>query len=150
MKTSIFSLFVLAVVGLLMVGCNKEAPAEEAPAAAPEAAAEADAAAEPEAKTEKENVTVEEKAEQPASGAAAESTGIAACDDYMKAFEKYMACDAIPQQTKDMTKQGLDAMKSSWATMKDAPEASKKAAGDSCQAALDGLRQGAKAMNCDI
>ena len=145
MKTSIFLLFPVLVAGLLIVGCKKEMPAEDEPAAAPEAAAEADV------KTEKENVAVESNPEVQAGAAeAAESTGIAACDEYMKAFDKYMLCDAIPQATKDATKQGMVIMKTSWVTLTDAPDDAKQTASDSCQQAMEGLKQGAKAMNCDI
>ncbi len=41
-------------------------------------------------------------------------------------------------------------MKTSWASLKDAPQAAKDAAATGCKQALDGLKQGAKAMGCDL
>ena len=43
--------------------------------------------------------------------AAAGSTGLADCDAYVAAMDKYMQCDKVPQSARDAAKQGLDAMK---------------------------------------
>jgi hypothetical protein len=94
------------------------------------------------------------KPPEPAPGAApaaaGEPSGVAECDAYAATFEKYMACDKVPQQAKDASKQGLDAMKQGWATLKDpnVPAESKKAAADACKAGEDALKQSATALGC--
>src|SRR5688500_8987652 len=40
-------------------------------------------------------------------------SGLAGCDAYVAAMEKYLACDKVPQAARDGAKQGLDAMKGS-------------------------------------
>jgi hypothetical protein len=84
----------------------------------------------------------------PAGGAA--STGLAECDAYVAAMDKYMTCDKVPQSARDAAKQGLDAMKSGWANMGQMPDDAKKAAGDACKQAVDALKQGAEAMGCTL
>jgi hypothetical protein len=90
----------------------------------------------------------EPKAAEPAAGGAA--TGLAECDAYVAAMEKYLACDKVPQAARDGAKQGLDAMKGSWGDVAGMPEDAKKAANDACKQAVDALKQGASAMGCTI
>ena len=80
----------------------------------------------------------------------AAATGIAECDAYLAAFDKFNACDKVPAATKDASKTSIDQMKASWSSLKDpsTPEASKKAAADACKAANDALAQSAKALGC--
>ena len=91
-----------------------------------------------------------------ASGSAAPTasadTGVPECDEYLKNFDKYMACDKIPQQAKDASKQGIEQMKQGWAMLKDpnVPAEAKKAAGDACKQAVDALKQSATAMGCTL
>ena len=82
--------------------------------------------------------------------AAAGGSGLAECDEYVAAVDKYMACDKVPQSARDAAKQGIDAMKSSWANMGSMPEEAKKAAADACKQGVDALKQGAQAMGCEI
>jgi hypothetical protein len=77
-------------------------------------------------------------------------TGLAECDAYVTAMEKYLACDKVPQAARDGAKQGLDAMKSSWGDTAGMPEEAKKAANDACKQAVDALKQGAEAMGCTL
>jgi len=82
--------------------------------------------------------------------AAGGGTGVPECDAYVAAIEKFMTCDKVPQAARDAQKQSLDAMKQGWASLSDpaaTPEA-KKAAGDGCKTALDGLAQAAKGAGC--
>ena len=108
-----------------------------------------DKAAKPEEKKPEETKPEEKKPEEakPAEGAA---TGLAECDAYVTAMEKYLACDKVPQAARDGAKQGLDAMKSSWGDTAGMPEEAKKAANDACKQAVDALKQGATAMGCTI
>lgn len=78
------------------------------------------------------------------------NTGLAECDAYVAAMEKYLACDKVPQEARDGAKQGLDAMKGSWGDTAGMPEEAKKAANDACKQAVDALKQGASAMGCEI
>jgi hypothetical protein len=95
----------------------------------------------------------EEKKEEPPAGgeaAAGGGTGLAECDAYVAAMEKYLACDKVPQEARDGAKQGLEAMKSGWGDAAGMPEDAKKAANDACKQAVDALKQGASAMGCEI
>ncbi|HTJ42159.1 MAG TPA: hypothetical protein VL463_08685 [Kofleriaceae bacterium] len=85
-------------------------------------------------------------------GTASADTGVPECDDYLKAFDKYMSCDKIPQQAKDASKSGIEQMKQGWAMLKDpnVPAEAKKAAGDACKQAVDALKQSASAMGCAL
>src|SRR5215470_16251161 len=50
----------------------------------------------------------------------ANSTGVPECDSYLKAAEKYLACNKVPQAARDAQAQATQAMKngmSSWASM---------------------------------
>ena len=86
----------------------------------------------------------------PAGGGAAAATGLAECDAYIAAVEKFVTCDTVPQASRDATKQGLDGMKAAWGDTAGMPEEAKKAANDSCKQATDALKQGASAMGCTM
>lgn len=85
---------------------------------------------------------------------AAQSTGVAECDSYLAALEKYMACDKVPQAARDMQKQSADQMRTSWASWASLPEESRKIAQDaaktSCTTALTSLKQAATASGCPV
>jgi len=85
-----------------------------------------------------------------ASTPAASNSGLAECDAYAAAMEKYMACDKVPQSARDAARQGLDAMRQGWAAMGQMPDDAKQAAGDACKQAIDALEQGAEAMGCSL
>ena len=85
---------------------------------------------------------------------AAQSTGVAECDSYLAALEKYMACENVPQAARDMQKQSADQMRTSWASWASLPEESRKvaqaAAKTSCTTALTSLKQAATASGCPV
>jgi hypothetical protein len=134
---------VLALTAVLATGCKKKEEEAMKPTET-EAAKPAEPAPAPEAKP----------AEPAPAGdtAAAGESGIPSCDAYLKTFEKYMACDKVPQQAKDASKQGIDAMKQSWAQFKDpnVPAEAKKAAGDACTQGEDAIKQSAQALGCTL
>lgn len=98
----------------------------------------------------KEEPKAEPPKEEPKAEGAAAATGLAECDAYVAAMEKYLACDKVPQAARDGAKQGLDAMKSGWGDTAGMPEEAKKAANDACKQAVDALKQGAEAMGCTL
>lgn len=85
---------------------------------------------------------------------AAQSTGVAECDAYLAALDKYMQCDKIPQAVRDMQVQSAQQMRTGWATWAGLPEESRKVAQDaaktSCTTALTSLKSAASASGCPI
>ena len=81
---------------------------------------------------------------------AAGGTGLANCDAYIAATEKYMACDKVPQSARDAAKQGIEAMKSGWGDMSAVDDATKKQIDDGCAQGADALKQAASAMGCEL
>lgn len=63
------------------------------------------------------------------------------CIQYQNVMEKLMACDKLPQATRDAMKQGLDAMKSGWTNLSSLPQESRDAMGSACQQGVDALNQ---------
>jgi hypothetical protein len=84
----------------------------------------------------------------------AQSTGVAECDSYLAALDKYMKCDKVPQAARDAQQQSAQMMRNSWATWANLPEASRKAAQDAaktaCTTALTTLKQAATASGCPV
>jgi hypothetical protein len=78
----------------------------------------------------------------------APSTGVPACDEYVRYIEWYMSCDKIPQAARDGMQQGIDAMKQAWGDVHSMPDEARDQMADSCRAAVDALRQAADAMGC--
>ena len=80
------------------------------------------------------------------------ATGIAECDQYAAAFEKYNACDKVPQAAKDAAKQTIDNMRQGWLQLKssNAPAAAKQASADSCKTAMAALQQSAASQDCQL
>jgi len=138
---SLVSVFAMAAV--LSFGCKKDEaakPAEkkveetkpaEVPAPAPTPAPEAAKPAEPAA-------------------AAAAGTGIAECDAYLATVEKFAKCDKLPKEAKDAQLQGVEAMKTGWAALKDpnVPAEAKKAATDACKQSDDAMKAASTAAGC--
>lgn len=133
-------LFLGATISL--AGCKKDEKKDEG------AAKTTEKKEEPKAEEKKEEPKAEEKKEEPAAGGAA--TGLAECDAYVTAVEKFMACDKVPEAARDGAKQGLEAMKSGWGDASAMPDEAKKAANDACKQAIDALKQGASAMGCEM
>src|SRR5205823_1138721 len=77
-------------------------------------------------------------------------TGVPECDAYLKLFDEYIACDKIPQATRDASKQGIEAQKAAFAMLKDAPADAKQTAADTCRQSSDALQQAAAALGCPL
>lgn len=83
---------------------------------------------------------------------ATNDTGVPECDEYARTFDRYLACDKVPQQAKDASKANIDQMRQSWSGLKDpnvAP-AAKASAGDACKQATAALQSSAKALGCTL
>jgi hypothetical protein len=77
-------------------------------------------------------------------------TGVPSCDLYLAKIESYLRCEKVPQAARDGARQGVDAMKAGWGSVKDLPEEARKAVADACAQAVEALGQGARAMGCSI
>jgi hypothetical protein len=77
-------------------------------------------------------------------------TSIAACDEYVAVFDAYLACDKVPPQVVEASKQGIDAMKHAWADLRgaDVPREARQAASDACRQGTDALKESAAALGC--
>ncbi len=79
-----------------------------------------------------------------------DSSGMASCDAYVAAMERYLECDKIPQKSRDAARQGIEAMRSGWANAEDFPDDVRQQMRDGCQSALDALTRGATALGCPL
>src|SRR4029077_5311198 len=90
----------------------------------------------------------------PATTKAADTSGVAECDAYMAAVEKYLACAKVPQSARDAQAQASKQMKASWASWASMPPDARKMAQDSakasCSQALVALKQAATATGCPV
>jgi hypothetical protein len=141
---------VALVTTLALAGCKKDKKPEGEPAPAPTEPAKTEPA-----KTDPAPAPAGGSAAAPAADPAAApaaggggSVGVAECDEYLKAVEKYAACDKLPAQAKEATLKAADTMKQGWTA--NMPEEAKKAAADGCKQATDALKQSASAMQCTI
>jgi len=135
------TVLVLALAAMFAVaGCKKQETATTETAATTDTAAAADTAA----ATETTATTA----------TTAQSTGVAECDSYLAALEKYMNCANVPQAARDAQKQAADQMRTSWASWAGLPEDARKVAQDaaktSCTTALTTLKQAATASGCPV
>ena len=80
-------------------------------------------------------------------GGAVAGTGIAECDQYMQALERFAQCNTVPVEAKQALQQAMSQMGSTWRSL--SPEA-KKAAADACKQGTDAIRTAAKAQGCPI
>jgi hypothetical protein len=83
-----------------------------------------------------------------AGGGGGGASGVPECDDYVAAVEKYLACDKVPQEVRDGTKDALEMMRSGWGDAGALPAEAKQAMADGCKQATDAIQQGASAMGC--
>ncbi len=93
----------------------------------------------------------DDKGAAPAAGGG--DTGVKECDEVIAAYTKYFDCDKLKAAGDAAIKaqhDALDAMQKGWGDLKSAPQATKDAMATGCKQALDGLKQGAKAMGCEI
>ena len=85
---------------------------------------------------------------------AADTTGVAECDAYMAAVEKYLKCANVPQAARDAQAQASKQMKAGWASWASMPPDARKMAQDtaktSCTQALAALKQAATATGCPV
>ena len=90
----------------------------------------------------------------PPATANASSTGVPECDSYLKAAEKYLACNKVPQAARDAQAQATQAMKngmSAWASMPaDQRKMAQESAKTSCAQGLASLKQSASAIGCPV
>lgn len=132
--TSVVPVFALAAI-LAVTGCQKNEPAATASAALTPSAPSRDTTA-----------------AAPATPSA-QSTGVAECDSYLAALDKYMSCSKIPQAARDAQAASSKQMRAAW-NWSSLPEASRKAAQDaaktSCTQGLSAIQQSAKALGCPI
>ena len=84
----------------------------------------------------------------------ASSTGVPECDSYLKAAEKYLACNKVPQAARDAQAQATQTMKngmSQWASLPpDARKMAQDSAKTSCSQGLAALKQSATAIGCPV
>ena len=90
------------------------------------------------------------KAPSPTSARRAGGTGLPACDAYIETMEKYLACDKIPQATRDAARQGIELMKQGWGDVESLPDSVKEQTNDACRDSVDALHQGARALGCKL
>jgi hypothetical protein len=83
-------------------------------------------------------------------GAVASLTGLPECDAYIRAIDRYLQCDKIPQQARDGARQGIEAMEAGWRDMSGVPDDVKQQTNDACKQAVDAIQQGASAMGCAL
>ncbi len=105
-------------------------------------------------KTEESSAAMVPAPSAPAATKSAESTGVAECDAYLAAVEKYMNCANVPQAARDAQAQGAKQMRTSWSAWGSMPEDARKAAQaaakSSCTTALATLKQAASATGCPV
>jgi hypothetical protein len=80
-------------------------------------------------------------------GGAVGGTGIAECDQYMQALQRFAQCNTVPVEAKQALQQAMSQMGNTWRSL--SPEA-KKAAADACKQGTDAIRSAAKAQGCPI
>lgn len=128
-----FGALVVAVV-FLAAGCDNSKSSESATSAA--------------------SAPVKASVVTPPAAKAADSTGVPECDAYMKALEKFLACEKVPQAARDAQKQSAQQMRNSWASWAamppDARKTAQAAAATSCSTALTALKQAAAASGCPV
>ncbi len=104
--------------------------------------------------TTETTITTETVATTETTATVAQSTGVAECDAYLAALDKYMQCDKVPQVARDAQAQSAQQMRTGWATWASLPEESRRVAQDaaktSCTTALASLKTAASATGCPI
>jgi len=65
------------------------------------------------------------------------------CADYKAMLDKVVACDKLPQATRDAMKKTFATMEKSFATIKTLPEAQQKTIADGCKTAADTMKKAA-------
>jgi len=86
------------------------------------------------------------------SGPIVGETGVPACDAYVRAVERFVTCDKVPQEARDAQLQAYQAMKGAWATLREpgVPPEALMAAADGCRTFVEALTEAAKAAGCSL
>lgn len=71
-----------------------------------------------------------------------------ACGGYLARMESFLACDKVPQASRDAARQGIDAMKTAWKDAGAMPAEAQKAMADACKQAEDAIAQTMTGMGC--
>lgn len=74
-------------------------------------------------------------------GAAAAGEMPKDCADYKAMLDKVVACDKLPQPTRDAMKKSYDTMSKSFATIKTMPADQQKTIADGCKTAADAMKK---------
>lgn len=71
-----------------------------------------------------------------------------ACAGYLAKMETFLACDKVPQASRDAARQGIDAMKDAWKQAGTMPPEAQQAMADACKQAEDAIAQAMTGMGC--
>lgn len=63
------------------------------------------------------------------------------CEQYKQMIEKLMACDKLPQQSRDALAQAFEAMSTGWAKVEDLPDDARANMAEACQRGTEALHQ---------
>jgi hypothetical protein len=72
----------------------------------------------------------------------------ATCAGYLAAMERFLACDKVPQASRDAARQGIDAMKDAWKQTGTLPAEAQKAMADACKQGEAGIVGAMTAQGC--
>jgi hypothetical protein len=82
----------------------------------------------------------------------AERSGATECDQLLASYADFLVCDKVPTQAKAASTEGVEAMRASWAVLRDPnlPADARRQVADSCAAGRDALRQSLQALGCEL
>jgi hypothetical protein len=70
------------------------------------------------------------------------------CVEYKAFMGKLMACDKLPQSSRDAFKQSLEQVEKAWKDLGNLPESARKPMDDACKQGLDALKQSMSSLGC--
>ena len=132
---------IMALLGILALGCKKKDETAAAPADETAAAAEKAAAAEP---AKEEAQKEEPKAE---AAAEADSVGVPECDEYLTKYEKCIKGN-VPETNRAAMEKGITQMRAAWRQAAQTEDGKQNLA-NACKSALDSAKQAMAAYNCE-
>lgn len=127
---------IMALLGILALGCKKKDETAAAPAEETTAAAEKPAAAEP-----------AKEAPQAEAAAAADSVGIPECDEYLSKYAKCVE-GSVPEAGRATMEKNIAQMRAAWKQAAQT-DAGKQGLPTACKTALDSAKQAMAAYNCE-
>ncbi|WP_075574944.1 hypothetical protein ABU614_13955 [Lysobacter firmicutimachus] len=144
------TLFLAAAITLALAACNKPAdkPADAAPAADTATAPAADAAAAPAADASAPAATPAATDPAAAAAPAADSVGVAECDDYLNKIAACLA-DKVPEAQRAAFQTGIDSSRNAWKQAAATPEG-KAGLAQACKMALDQSKAQYAAFGCTL